>query len=171
MKLIPTRFMRGLAVAALAFMASAAQAQFVWVDAKGVRQYSDTPPPPSVPLKDILRAPRQPHGPLAAAAAAAAMAAPPAAPKIVANPSVAERNAEFRKRAKEKEEKEQKDAAERSQAAANKDNCERAQIAKATLDSGARIGVTDKTGERSVMDDGQREQEGRRVNSVLSACK
>lgn len=37
-----------------------AQAQYVWLDARGVRQFSDRPPPPSVPDSRILKGPGKP---------------------------------------------------------------------------------------------------------------
>lgn len=49
---------RLLAATALMAFASMAQAQYMWIDDKGLKQFSDRPPPPSVPLKHILKAPR-----------------------------------------------------------------------------------------------------------------
>ncbi|MBS0307625.1 MAG: DUF4124 domain-containing protein, partial [Proteobacteria bacterium] len=43
-----------LALAVCGFTASA-MAQYIWLDDKGVKQYSDTPPPASVPKKRILK--------------------------------------------------------------------------------------------------------------------
>ena len=52
---------RGLQLAALLaslwLSMASAHAQYVWVDEKGLKQYSDRAPPASVPLKRILKAP------------------------------------------------------------------------------------------------------------------
>ena len=45
-----------LAGSALLIVANLGHAQFVWVDAKGVKQFSDRPPPPGTPQKNILKA-------------------------------------------------------------------------------------------------------------------
>ncbi len=103
-------------------------------------------------------------------AAAPATAAPPAAtPK--AAPTLAERDADYRKRAKESAEREQKDKDEQSAAAERADNCERMRAAKRTLASGARIRTQDKDGERGIMSDEQRASEARRADKALAGCK
>lgn len=52
------------------------------------------------------------------------------------------------------------------------ENCARAKTAKTTLDSGARIGVTNAKGEREIMDDAARLVEGKRVQGIIDAsCK
>ena len=47
------------------------------------------------------------------------------------------------------------------------DNCDRAKRAKATLDSGIRIATTNAKGEREVMDDKARADEGKRLDEVI----
>ncbi|UUZ48461.1 DUF4124 domain-containing protein [Massilia sp. B-10] len=37
-------------------LVSLAQAQYVWVDEKGVKQFSDRSPPSNIPAKNILEA-------------------------------------------------------------------------------------------------------------------
>lgn len=88
----PAPLLRRAAAAALLFAAGLAQAQFVWVDPKGVRHYSDQPPPPGTPPARILKAPglpaisAQPATP-AAAAPAARTALPTPAPLAPTNPA------------------------------------------------------------------------------------
>ena len=83
-----------LAVAA----SSSALAQFVWIDANGTRQYSDRPPPASVPKNKILKEPgmelrnSRPSDPEPAVPAKDAAAAPKGPQTI------AEKNADFIKR-------------------------------------------------------------------------
>lgn len=166
---------RLLAATALMAFASMAQAQYMWIDDKGLKQFSDRPPPPSVPLKHILKAPRGMEtastvmAEPAAAAAATAAAADVAKPK--APPTVADRNADYNKRVKEKAEHDEKDKAEADRKAALAENCARAREARQSLDSGARVATVDKNGERAFMGDEQRALESRKVNQALSACK
>ena len=54
---IPQRLVRLAACALLAALAAPALAQYVWLDEKGVKQYSDMPPPASVPTNRILKQP------------------------------------------------------------------------------------------------------------------
>jgi hypothetical protein len=162
---------RLLAATALMAFASLAQAQYMWIDEKGIKQFSDRPPPPSVPLKNILQAPK--GMPSAANMPAEQVGETPAteAPRPKAAPALAERNAEFNKRQKDAEEREKKEQADRDEKAAKADNCERARDARRALDSGARIGTTDKNGERSVMSDEQRDAEIKHTDKVLTGCK
>ncbi len=174
--------LRRLAVgSALLLWAGLSQAQYMWIDEKGLKQFSDRPPPPSTPLNKILKSPAPikpafeivPDAAPGPAAPAGATAAPPASgpsgPKPP--PTLAERDADFRKRAAEQAEKAAKAQEEERIRAGNAANCEAARQQKLTLDSGARIGITDSKGERGVMDDQQRAQETIKVNKVLAECK
>ena len=161
---------RLLAATALMAFASLAQAQYMWIDEKGIKQFSDRPPPPSVPLKNILKAPK--GVPSAANMPVEQVGEAPATearPK--AAPTLAERNADFNKRQKDGGEREKKEQADKDDKAAKADNCERAGIARRALDSGVRIGTTDKNGERSVMSDEQSVAEIKRNDKVLTGCK
>ena len=162
---------RALAATALMALASLAQAQYMWIDEKGLKQFSDRPPPPSVPLKHILKAP---HGMPSAASIAAEPAAAVPAPELAkpkAAPTVADRNADYNKRVKEKAERDEKDQAEAERKAALAENCSRAREARQSLDSGVRIGSVDKNGERAFLSDEQRAGESQKVNKALAACK
>ncbi len=170
------QFNRRLIVSAmLGLFASLAQAQYMWIDEKGLKQLSDRPPPPSTPAKNILK---QPHGapapvqiaPADSAAGPAASAASAAA-SASAPPTLAERNADFRKRAEEKAEKDQKAAEEARQKAARKENCVAARQYKAQLDSGQRIGVMSPNGEQGFMGDAERAQRSAQAARVLNDCR
>lgn len=164
-----THHARLLAATALMAFASLAQAQYKWIDEKGLMQFSDRAPPPSVPQKNILKAP---FGmPSAANISAGQPAAAPASEESKKAPSVAERNADFRKRAKDKEELEQKEQAAEASKAAKAESCDRARNYKQEIDSGVRIGTHDKNGERGFMSDEQRAAEAQRTDKVLAACK
>ncbi|WP_344764373.1 DUF4124 domain-containing protein [Actimicrobium antarcticum] len=155
---------------ALSSAASLAAAQYAWVDASGNKQFSDMPPPPSVPRKNILKEPgAKPAEPIARTADKAdtnqSRSPPPDAPM-----TTAERNADFQKRKMEQTEKDQK-AADAAKLAANKTaNCEKARSYARSLDDGIRIVTTDKDGERSTMSDEQRVVEMRNVKKITSDC-
>lgn len=175
---LPRRRLQIAAATVLLACTGMAQAQYLWVDAKGIKQFSDQPPPPSVPLSHILKAPKgQPsvqntaeaEAAAAAAAAASAAIAPVAGPK--GPPTLAEREADYTKRQKDKGEQDKKEREEKNNRMAQADNCERARAAKAVLDSGTRIGTTGKNGERTVMDDPARAAEGVRIEKILAGCK
>ena len=162
---------RLLAAGALLAFATLAQAQYMWIDEKGLKQFSDRAPPASIPLKNILKAPRGAASAATLEAEAAAAAAAPAAAKPKAAPTMADRNADYRKRAKEGAEREQKEKDEQLAKADQADNCQRARSAKQSMDSGARIGTQDKNGERGFMTDEQRAVETKKIDKVLAACK
>ncbi len=184
MKPLNATLPRLLAAAALFACAGLAQAQFMWIDEKGNKQLSDQPPPSSIPLKNILKSPpglkqyKYVAVPAATASAAAdtpasmqtagAEGAPPA-PK--APPTLAERNADFKKRAAERALAETKAKEEAAEQKARKDNCENAQSYKRSLDSGERIGETSASGERSFMSDEKRAAEQQRAKGIIDACK
>jgi hypothetical protein len=159
------RSLRLLTGGAFMLFATLAHAQYVWVDGKGIKQFSDRPPPPSIPLSKILKAPG-----LQLEAPAPETVAPDA-PKPKAPPTLAERDAEFRKRGKEQAERAQKAAEEAQRKADMAANCEAARISKAELDSGVRIGTTDKNGERSYLSDAERAQRADRASKVLAGCR
>lgn len=158
--------------------AALAQAQYGWIDAKGIRQYSDRPPPTSIPLKNIFKAPKgqlsadNPPPAEAAPAAAVSTAVPAALPATPskAAPTLAEREADYVKRQKTAAEQEKKARDDKANAGAAADNCERARSAKRTLDSGTRISTTDANGDKAFMDDAQRAAESARVDKMLAAC-
>ncbi|MBZ2209328.1 DUF4124 domain-containing protein [Massilia soli] len=167
-----TAFSLLLATVALTCVAGLAQAQYVWVDAKGIKQYSDRSPPSSIPDRNILKAPGRP---MVAVAPGDLLPAAPAAPAAesakAAPPTVADRNVEFNKRASDKAAADKKAAAEAQAKAAMADQCAAAREYKAQLESGERIGTVGKTGERAFMSDAERATASAKTNKVLSACR
>src|SRR5450830_870429 len=105
-----------------------------------------------------------------AAAAAPAGADAPAAPAAKAQPTLAQRELDFQKRKKEKDEQEKKDRDDSARQLARQEECGRSRQAKAGLDSGARIRTTDPNGERGYMDDAQRAAELARIDKQLAGC-
>ena len=152
----------------LLVLAGAAHAQYVWIDAKGLRQYSDRPPPPSTPAHKILKAP----GRLPPVAAVPDTPAP-ATPSEKANsaPTLAERDAAFRKRAQERAEQERKEADEARRKADLAERCAAARETRAHLDSGIRIAKVGADGERAFLTDEERAARRAQANRVLEACR
>ena len=171
------RILRARLLAAGALLALSAQAQsqvhYMWIDEKGVKQFSDRAPPASVPLTAILKAPRGAAGaatmPNATVATDGAEATATPGPALA--PTVAERNVDYRKRVRENLEREQKEQDEHIANAGRADNCARARAARQSIDSGARIGIQDKNGERGFMSDDQRAAEANKIDKILAACE
>lgn len=152
-----------LAVATI-LVCTGAVAQWQWLDGSGRKVYSDTPPPPSIPEKDILKR----AGPAGAAPVAAA-----AAPVPAATPQISGRDEqlEAKKKQAEAQEQAQKKAEVDKLAKARQDNCERAKRSKTTLESGVRMATTNAKGEREIMDDAARATEVKRLNEIIqSSC-
>ena len=155
---MPTTFiLRLVACALLATASGGAMAQYVWLDDKGVKQYSDMPPPAGTPANRVLKS---------------AGARPPAtAPEAAAGPSVAERNAAFEKRRIEQAERDKKESEQARQAADMARNCEQARAYSRLLASGERIARMDRNGERSYLSDQDRAQEAETARRALEACR
>ena len=87
--------------------------------------------------------------------------------------SIAEREAEFRKRRMESADAQKKEEAKAAELAQNRENCERARIYLKSLQEGQRISQIDpRTGERIYLEDPQRPAEiARAQQAVASNCK
>ena len=153
-------------------------AQFVWLDNHGVKQYSDRPPPASVPLNRILKspsnaqssalgAPATPSIESRSAAASGSLAvARPAAPE-----TTAERNTDYNKRKMEQAEKDKKAQQAALLATEKAANCEKIRAYQRTLEDGTRISSVDKNGERNYLSDEQRSAEIQTNNQQLANCR
>lgn len=148
--------------AALLALSPVSAQVYQWKDASGRTVISDTPPPGNVkPQKSLgTNVP-------AVTTTASAPTANPAAPK-----NTAEKDLDFKKRQLEGKEKADKLAKEEAAAAERKDNCERAKQAQTTLESGQRMSMVNAKGERTFMDDAQRQQELERARKIAAdSCK
>ncbi|HWW03862.1 DUF4124 domain-containing protein [Collimonas sp.] len=150
-------------------LATSALAQFVWLDDKGVKQYSDMPPPPSVPNKRILKTPGQSLPRNAGAEDSGSVA--DSKPEAKAPPTVAEQDAAYQKRKAEQAEKNKKAEQEAKLASNKAENCVRARANQRALDSGARISETDANGQRSYISDQQRAQQTAQNREALNDCQ
>lgn len=153
-------------LAACGFAANA-MAQYIWLDEKGVKQFSDTPPPASVPKKRIIKEPGGAPARTAPADSAdnGEKAAAPKGPM-----TTAERNADFNKRRAAQAEKEKKDAEADRLAADKAKNCARARDYKSALEAGQRISQPGKNGENTLLNDEQRNQELQETKRFLEGC-
>lgn len=160
----------GLAVAlVLSIGSSSALAQYIWLDSKGVKQYSDMPPPPSVPTGKILKSPGKALS--AAPEKAAEETEKDSEMTKKAPPTLADQNADFQKRRMAQAEKDKEAEQKAKQAADAKKNCERASAYNRALESGQRVVRTDQAGERVFLSDEEREQEVRESRRALNQCK
>ncbi|MFT5531866.1 MAG: hypothetical protein ACI8WM_003638 [Burkholderiaceae bacterium] len=160
-------FLKSLAIITTLLLSSTASAQYVWLDAKGAKQFSDRPPPASVARKDILKEPAT----VLRTQLEEAAAASPVTTSVEAQLTTAERNADFRKRRMEQADKDKIAANEKADAADKTANCARARAYQRSLEDGMRISSTTKSGERYIMNDEQREVEIRNVRKMVSDCR
>lgn len=172
--------LRRASLATLLLVSCAARAQYVWLDEKGGKHYSDRPPAANVPASRILK---QPGGesnvtadavkaPSDQAPAAPAMTAAQTRASEAAEPqTAAQRNAEFQKRRAEAQEKEKKAAEDGKRNADNAANCERMRAYEKTLASGERVRVPGPNGELVFVSDEQRTRELKDVRTSLMGCK
>ena len=153
-------------------MAVAAGPQWKWRDASGQVQYSDRPPPPGIPDRDILQRPVVKAKPIqiisADAPASAAAKAPPAPPASA--PAAEKKKAEEAQ--KEKAEKAKQAAAEAENRRRKAENCEQARARLAEIDSGQRLSSINAQGERVFWDDARRAAERQRVQQIAAdSCR
>jgi len=134
-------------------------AQYSWIDNAGHRVYSDLPPPPDIPQKNILSM----HG-----MSTKGMPPPPAEPASAAA-SGQDKALEDKKKAADAAEAAKKKASEQKLAAQRADNCQRAKTTLAGLQSGARVVQFDAQGQRSYMTDDQRAAEVQRLQGIVGS--
>jgi hypothetical protein len=167
-----------LAAVAAISLTTAAFGQYVWLNENGIKHYSDTPPPPSVPKNRILKQPGKASSPMpqaiftpAEAVANVEKNVPAFATKEKAPMTTAEKKTDFDKRRIEQAEKEKKAAEQEKLAADKSKNCEQARAFQRTLDSGQRLARSDKNGERYYVSDAERAKEAQEARRVLDDCK
>jgi len=167
MKLRPA----SLSLCLLLAVAAPAMAQYIWIDAKGVKQLSDRAPPPDVPANRILKAPGKPMFNPNAPTPDSEESSDTQEPKARTAPTLAERNADFAKRQKQAAEAAQKSADEGARKASDAANCAAARSNQQALDQGLRMTTYNQAGEQVYMDDTQRADASRRNQQVLANCK
>jgi Domain of unknown function (DUF4124) len=135
-----------------------------WVDAQGQVHYSDQPPPPEAKA-ETLRSASDTEGTAGTSGVNATSA--PAAPK-----TIAEREAELKKAQQAEQAAADKAAQKQAATEAIKANCATAQQNLRTLQEGIRMVEVDANGERSYLDDNQRQQRiAKTQQDVSNYCK
>jgi hypothetical protein len=162
---------------AIAVSGAHAQALWKWRDASGQLHISDTAPPPGTPAKNIISSPgggAQSTATLTTTTSSTSTTTTTAATAPdAAGSSSTDTDLEKRKKAADKD-KAEKDKADRAALAQKteairKDNCTRAQVAAASLESGTRIARTGANGEREFLDDTQRATELKRAQDIFAS--
>ena len=150
-------------------LSNIAMAQYIWLNDKGVKQYSDTPPPKSVPRDKIIKTPA------GAVRGAAGQNTNPEtktdSDKLEKPVTLASKNEEFNKRKLAREDAEKKASSEAQQAQEKSKNCERAKTYKQSIEEGMLITTRNKDGERVTLDEAQRAKELTEVKKTLADCK
>lgn len=155
---------RAALLGALLLASTLAHAQFAWIDEKGVRHYSDQPPPTTTPAAKILKTPR---GMAPSAPSTDTSPTPTSTPPIKAPPTLAEREADYAKRKQQAADSVTKAAAEKQVADAKQARCTTAARNKAQLGSGQRV-LTDKN---VAMSDAEKARELSSTNAILKDCQ
>jgi len=172
------KMLKNLFALSLLCACTLAAAQWQWLDKDGRKVFSDRAPPPDILEKNIIKRPggrgAPPVAPAAAegtdgtAPAGQAAAASPALPASATKTTSLEKDLEAKKKQAADAEAAKKKAEEERIAKAKIENCARAKQAKATMDSGVRIGRVNAAGEREVMDEAARAAEGKRIQAVMA---
>jgi len=159
----------------LAILPAVCAAQWRWVDKSGRTVFSDQPPPTDIPAANVVTQPRG-RSPSTAALPVAAASAPAAkAPSLAASAaklSAKDKDLQDKKKQADAAEAEKRKAQEEEAERLRAENCQRSQRAKATLDSGMRVAITNKKGEQEILDDAARAAETRRLQTIIDKdCK
>ncbi len=147
-----------------ATLPSLACAQWVWKDDQGHMVMSDQPPPKDVPESRIVRSPSG-----RSLTPAPATPAPAAADGDNKPKTLAEQDADFKKRQKDAAEAAKKQSDEEQKKAAIAKACQQQRDNLAALQSGQRMATYDSSGNRSIMDDSARNAEMARQQSEIAA--
>ena len=154
-----------LGAAALLGLTPAAQAQWKWLSHSGVVQYSDQPPPPDTPSRDILARPtpnsvQQPLPPASGASAGAAAAV---------RAGMAKAKAQQEQQRKAQEQAHQLQAQVQAQQRAQM--CQQARQQLQNLDSGRRIRQAGANGQLDYLDSAQiQAQRQQALAAMQSSC-
>ena len=142
-----------LLAAALCLALPASAQIYQWKDQNGKTVISDKPPVGQVPLQKQIDSGT-------------------AAKTGSKQPSLADREMQFRKRQKEAQENSEKSRKEETASAERNENCQNARRHLQVLESGERVALRDDKGERYYLDDTQRGQEAAKVKHFLETqCK
>ena len=161
----------GAMAAALLSVTALAHAQYVWTDEKGLKVFSDRPPPVTVPLNHILKSPGSSQNQANQQASDQTGDTAAAADRSKAAPSVAEQEAAYRKRKAEEATKEQKASADAKRQSDIASNCDSMRKDQTMLQSGIRVSTIGASGDRTYMSDDERSAKLDKIKQGLADCK
>ena len=154
---------------------------YQWRDNNGRVVFSDQPPPPNIAPGNIMKTPKAPSKPVATAVATTPAkdgAAPgtPGAPSKVdakanAPKSLAEREADYKKRQAEAAEKAEKDAQTAAADSRREESCRGMRQSLSALESGQRVRRFNDKGEPYFVDDADRGKEIEKSKREMAAAK
>lgn len=173
MKIRPFTFLYASLTAFALLLVNPVAAQWVWKDEGNRTVISDQAPPPSVPLKNILKTPRGSRmapRTVDPTAEAAPTEVKPDVKKDEGPKTWAEKDLEYKKRQKEAAEASKKQEEETAKATAKQERCKAIRSNQTGLESGIRITRTNEKGEREFMTDEQRQAEIQRNRTELAGC-
>lgn len=161
------------------FMSASSFAQWQWIDQDGHQVFSDRAPPPNVADKNILKRPvvrternDKRTAPAASPASSAAVASQAAETASAIKTIGVDKELMEKKKLAEQAETAKRQAEQERGLKTKVENCSRARQAKATFDSGMRMGRMNEKGEREVLDDSARAAEIKRIQTLIEAdCK
>lgn len=170
------RYATSASIAAILMLfIQSSQAQYVWLNEKGAKQYSDQPPPKTVPRDRIIKAPGSQTRMIEAAAttesASNTNSTKSEIDKLQKPATLASKNEDFNKRKIAKEEAEKKAEAEKQANQDKEKNCARARAYQQSIEGGMVIATRDQNGERVILDETQRARELADAKKITSECK
>jgi len=158
----------------LVMACGAAHAQlYHYKDAQGRMVYSDSPPPPGVPAGNVLKAPKlKQSAPAPEAPATADAKGKDDKSKDKKGPqSVADREADYKKRMAEADKKNKEAAQKDEQAQQTQARCASLQANLAALQSGQRMRKFDANGNPYFVDDAERNADVAKAQQDMAASK
>lgn len=153
-----------------------ASAQWAWRNSTGSLVFSDRPPPPDVPVRNIVKQP----GGIARQAELGDAVSAAQAPASAASTPVAAASASTKAEADDKKKADAEKALEAAKQKAEADklaktraeNCARAAQANTTYESGVRVARANAQGQREFLDDAGKATELKRIQGVIATdCK
>jgi hypothetical protein len=168
-----------LIATSILLISSISFAQYVWINEKGVKQFSDKPPPASVPKNKIIKAPNLNHPHSLGnnsnnndnTESSEGKSKLSEIEKLEKPKTIANKNEDFNKRKQEREELEKKAKEEQTRLADNKKQCDRAKSYQRTLENGNLVTTTNKNGEKIILDGSQRAKELAETKKYTEECK
>ncbi len=154
------RYLLTVLVCLVSFQVSA---HWQWLDKDGRKVFSDRPPPPEIPEKNILERP-------AVTLTTNTPSVPgPAAAASNPRPGGVDRELAEKKKKLEEAEATRRKGDEEAVSKVKADNCARAKRARASFDSGRRIAQVNEKGEPEILDAAARSAEVNRLQAIIDS--